>query len=158
MEISNLTDSSLFNMVMYVITAVIGGVIFKYYQEWNRKNTITEDREQTSIDTLVQNLFKSIETSNERITKLELENQQQAKALLQREEQFFKQQLDLVKQLAVSESKVQTLEHKVRSLEDTQEKLKEAIKHYEMQLATYEGLLKKYQTRFGQLENVNENN
>lgn len=134
--------SSIINIIVYIIVMLVGGVIYKFYELWTKN-------QQSSNKELIDNLFKSIEAANVRISKLEIENQEQSKFISAREEQFFKEQLRLVQQLALSESKVEILENKVSSLEQTQKQLTVTIESLEKHRVFLEKNLKEYQNKFG---------
>lgn len=106
-------------VLTYLITAVGGGVLYKYFNRWLSYSENQQSQTQKASDSLIENMEQRIKALNDRITDLE-----------DKREESYERELNLTKMLAKAEQKVENLENKVELLERNQKVTEEALNKY----------------------------
>lgn len=106
-------------IITYIITGVIGGVLYKYFNRWLTYAEKTKSTQQEASDNLINNLEQRIQALGERITDLE-----------SKREESYERELELTKMLAKAEQKVESLTEKVETLERNQEIMSSSLDKY----------------------------
>lgn len=114
-------------VISYVVTVLIGGVVYKYVQLWSQHTKDSEETLQHANQKLIDNLNQRILSITERVEKLEEEK-----------EELHNREIERTKELASSKAEVVVLKDKVRQLEQDLEALR--------------SIIKKYREKYGQLE------
>jgi len=114
-------------VISYVITVLIGGVVYKYAQLWIQHTKDSEETLQYANQKLIDNLNQRILSITERVEKLEEEK-----------EELHNREMERTKELANSKAEVIVLKDRVRQLEQDLEALR--------------SIIKKYREKYGQLE------
>lgn len=114
-------------IISYVVTVLIGGVVYKYVQLWSQHTKDSEENIQMANQKLIDNLNQRILSITERVESLEEEK-----------EELHNREMERTKELANSKAEVIVLKDKVRQLEQDLEALR--------------SIIKKYREKYGQLE------
>lgn len=104
----------------HIISIVIGGVVFKYFDKWLSFKKESADQEIDESKMIIESLMRQVETLGQRISTLETERT----ALHERE-------LVMVKALSTAEMKATLLEEKVDFLQKNQDRLILVVTEYE---------------------------
>lgn len=129
--IFGLSFEQFFQVLSYVGTTIVGGVIYKFVKMWLDYNQSDKNLNQQASERLINNLEERIKAISSRVQELEAK----------REESYLRE-MNLTKMLAKSETKVEELERKIQSLERNQK--------------TLELTVEKYYKKYGPLETINE--
>lgn len=104
----------------HVVSILIGGVLFKYFDKWLTFKKESTDQEIDESKMIIESLMRQVETLSQRISTLETERT----ALHERE-------LTMAKALSSAEMKAALLEEKVDFLQKNQERLTLLLDEYE---------------------------
>ena len=111
--------SQTFRIITYIITAVIGGVGYKYLKLYFNHKVKSTDQNQKASENLVNNLEERIQSLTKRVNELE-----------SKREQSYERELKLTKTLAKAEQKVEFLENKIETLEKNHKVLSDTVDKY----------------------------
>lgn len=111
--------SSLASTISYIVSVIIGGVLYKYVSLFLSNNTINKELEQSSTAWLVQNMTEQMKALTERISQLEKER-----------EISHSRELQVTKELAMSQGEVKYLKEELLKIKNNQEKLTNELISY----------------------------
>lgn len=119
-EIHILSDYPILQIIFYFVIAIIGGVIYKY---WDRWLNFKQDSNAISIGAnqkLIENLQARIDNITETVHRLEQER-----------EKFRQNEIERVKELAEAKTTVAALQNRIKDLEASVEAFRDIIRRYQ---------------------------
>lgn len=117
----------LLQIILYIIIAVIGGVVYKYWDRWLGHSSTKETAQSKANQLLIENLQNRINAITESVTRMENERNES-----------HKRELDRTKMLADSEARVQILTARIQQLEE--------------RLEVFSNIIKKYREKYGDID------
>lgn len=119
-EIHILSDYPILQIIFYFVIAIIGGVIYKY---WDRWLNFKQDSNAINIGAnqkLIENLQARIDNITETVHRLEQER-----------EKFRQNEIERVKELAEAKTTVAALQNRIKDLEASVEAFRDIIRRYQ---------------------------
>lgn len=108
-----------FKILSYIITVIIGGVGYKYFNRWLSHSEVQVTQQQKASNNLIGSMEQRLGALSKRISDLE-----------DRREESYQRELKVTKMLAKAEQKVEMLEDKVEILERNHKVMETTIDKY----------------------------
>jgi chromosome segregation ATPase len=118
MDILSLTPTT--QIVSYIVTVVIGGVVYKYLDRWLKYQTETKAGDLDASRLLIESLMSQMTNLTTRITTLEAER-----------EAYHKREIEITKQFTAAAVRVEELQKEVDKLKESQYRLRKTLEAYE---------------------------
>ena len=119
------TNSAMLSIIGYVITTVIGGVLYKFYDKFLSNRQLNQDRELTAIEKVLEDRQKQHDNLVSQIAELRSDFSIVQKERILEQEEYRKVTIELVKK----DAEIKILTGKIAMLEERQGLLTTELKY-----------------------------